>query len=250
MGAKAATLWYVDTPDPVAALRNHREPDQQAAYALAGKLFPDTVIVPKAVGPLSTSAGVDGRGIYIGCYPGITVFCSPQLAVAHPSRLPAEWVRPLASATTVFTGLDPAMKWGAFSLWEQGKLRRSFSATTINILEDEGLPLVWEMPYWAGEHPIDHVPGILPDPQSLPFDPQDFADEGNERSLGFRYRHSPENSAIDPAGIIVCRFDLYGKDEQVPAEPEPAPLYQNWPPPQDAPTTPEPRRRWRWGRRK
>ena len=216
MGAKASTIWYVDAPDPVAVLRDHREPDEDAARALAGRLFPGAVIAPRAVGPLSSSAGVDGRGIFIGCYPGITVVCSPQLAIPHPSALPEDWVRPLASEFTHLIAMDPDRAWGAFATWVRGTLRRSFSATTINILEDSGMPLVWERTFWAGERPIAHPPGILPDPQSLPFDPQDFADEANQRNLGFRYSHTPDTSGLDPAGIIVCGFELFAEGEEPP----------------------------------
>lgn len=223
MGARAATIWYVDAPDPGSVLRDHRDPDADAAIALARQLFPDSVVVPRPVGPLSTSAGVGDRGLYIGCYPGVTVVCSTELAVARPSRLPAEFVRPFPTATTVYVGFDPARSWGAYALWERGTVRRCFSATAVHILEDEGLPQVWERPYWAGEHPLAHEPGIVPDPASLPFDPQDLADAANERILGFRYRNAPEKGPLDPAGIVVCGFELYGRDEPLPADPAPRP---------------------------
>ncbi|MFH5232296.1 DUF6928 family protein [Antrihabitans spumae] len=219
VGAKASTIWYVDAPDPATTLRNHREPDQHAAHALASHLYPESVVVPLAVGPLSTSAGIGGNGVYIGCYPGLTVVCGPQLEIAHPAKISPSWIRPLASEYTYLVSIDPVREWGAFATWERGELRRSFSATKTNILEDHGLPLVWERPFWAGEHPMEHTPGVIPDPQSLPFDPQDFADAANERALGFRYRGTPQQGALDPAGIVVCGFALYGEGEEIPRAP-------------------------------
>ncbi len=224
MGAKASTIWYVDALEPVTVLRDHREPDQSAGQALAGRLYPDLSAVPDRVAPIALSAGVGSDEVYIGCYPGITVVCGAELSLPRPSTLSDTWVRPLASEFTFMVSIDPDNSWGAFAMWERGALRRSFSATTVHILEDVGLPLVWERPYWAGEHPIQHPPGIVPDPQSLPFDPQDFADEANEQWLGFRYRGEPKPGDLDPQGIVVCGFSLHQPGKEPGAAPALPPI--------------------------
>ena len=164
------------------------------------------------------------RVLYVGRYPGVTVVCSGELTVAHPSRLAQRWARPNA----LFLGADAEKSWGAYAIWENGTLRRSFSATDVTILEDEGLPLVWELPFWSGERPIERAPGVIPDPQSLPFDPRELADEARERVLG----------TIDPTAIMLCRFDIYDPADAPRPEPEPAP------PPPIVAAPPPPKRRW------
>ncbi|MFE3028045.1 DUF6928 family protein [Nocardia tengchongensis] len=218
-----SSLWYVDAPDPVAVLRAHPEPDSDAAFALAKQLNPDRDVVPAASGTMKVWAGPDPESVYIGCYPGVTVVCSTQAALPRPTRLPELLVRPLASEQTFLISYDLSLGWGAFAYWERGEFRRSFSATRVNILEDEGMPRVWERPYWAGEHPIRLVPGELPDPQLLPFDPPDFADAANQEWLGFRYRDQVSEDDLTPDQIQICGFSLYPKGEAPALDSEPEP---------------------------
>ncbi|WP_405488719.1 DUF6928 family protein [Nocardia sp. NBC_00511] len=214
MPSTVSSLWYVDDPDPVAVLRAHPGPDPDAAFALARQLNPDRDVVPAASGTMKVWAGPDPESVYIGCYPGVTVLCSTQAALPRPTKLPELLVRPLASEHTFLVSYDLSLGWGAFAEWERGEFRRSFSATRVNILEDEGMPRVWERPYWAGDHPIELVPGELPDPQMLPFDPPDFADAANQVWLGFRY-HGPASAEKPLAAeeIEVCGFSLFPKGE-------------------------------------
>ncbi|MGV9821592.1 DUF6928 family protein [Nocardia xishanensis] len=211
MLSKASSLWYVDAPDPLAVLRADHDPDPEAALALAKQLYADRDVVPIMVGTLGGCAGPDLDEVYIGCYPGVTVLCSAQAALSRPTRLPELLVRPLASDHTYLISFDTAINWGAFAHWERGEFRRAFSSTRVNILEDEGLPLVWERPFWAGEHPVRWHAGELPDPQTLPFDPPDFADAANNEWLGFHYRAPAAQGALVPGDIAVCGFTLYPK---------------------------------------
>lgn len=222
MPSTVSSLWYVDAHDPVAVLRAHPGPDPDAAFALARQLNPDRDVVPAASGTMKVWAGPDPESVYIGCYPGVTVVCAAQAALPRPTRLPELLVRPLASEQTYLVSYDLSLGWGAFAHWERGEFRRSFSATRVNILEDEGMPRVWERPYWAGEHPIVLTPGELPDPQLLPFDPSGFADAANEKWLGFRYRGATSADALTPEQIEVCGFSLYPKGEapRLDSEPE------------------------------
>ncbi|GAB4582973.1 DUF6928 family protein [Nocardia sp. IFM 10818] len=254
MPSTVSSIWYVDAPDPVAVLRAHPGPDPEAAWALARQLNPDRDVVPAASGTMKVWAGPDPESVYIGCYPGVTVVCSTQAALPRPTKLPELLVRPLASEHTFLISYDLSLGWGAFAHWERGEFRRSFSATRVNILEDAGLPLVWERPYWAGEHPIELAPGELPDPQLLPFDPPDFADAANAIWLGFRYRGGvsvdtepqgpppdiemtmpdgepidldappPDRTPLRAEEIEVCGFSLFPKGEA--PEPEAPPETQ------------------------
>ncbi|MBH0780547.1 DUF6928 family protein [Nocardia bovistercoris] len=228
MLSKASTLWYIDTSDPLAVLRADPDPDPDAALALATQLHADRDVVPIMVGTLGGCAGPDTEEVYIGCYPGVTVVCSPSAAQVRPTALPELLVRPLASDHTYLVAFDTAYGWGSFAHWERGEFRRSFSATRVRILEDEGLPLVWERPYWAGEHPVTWAEHETPDPQTLPFDPPDFADAANNEWLGFHYRAQPARQALVPGDVAVCGFTLYPKG-RAPDHVAPVPLNENDP---------------------
>lgn len=241
MGPTASTIWYVDAPDPAAVLREHPDPDADAALALAGRMYPEMVAVPLTSGSptsgspasvsLATSAGPQGHEVFIGSYPGLTVVCGANLTLRRPSTLAESWTRPLASEHTYLVAADSAGPWGAFAYWERGALRRSFSATSAHIYENLGLPLVWERPYWAGEHPATRPIETLPDPQSLPFDPGEFADAANARWLGLRFVNPDPAAETAAADLRVCGFTLYTAGEEpptVPDEPEVRGLRRWW----------------------
>ncbi|TCJ94209.1 DUF6928 family protein [Nocardia alba] len=209
----ASTLWYVDTPDPVAVLRGQVESDPVAAAALAGQLYADHDVRPHMVGTLAGCAAPDRDEVYIGCYPGLTVVCTAEAALVHPTKLPDLLVRPLASEHTYLVSYDATLHWGAFAHWERGEFRRSFSSTRVDILENEGLPMVWERTFWAGEHPVPWRGSDHPEPQSLPFDPPDFADAANAQWLGFRYLAPAAPGGFAAGELSVCGFTLYPKGQ-------------------------------------
>ncbi|MFQ6229232.1 DUF6928 family protein [Nocardia sp. NPDC002869] len=231
MLSKVSSVWYVDTPDPPAVLRADPDPDPDAAYALARQLHPDLDIEPTESVTLGDVDGPDADEVYIGSYPGLTLLCSSYAARVQPTAIPELLVRPLAEEHTYLVSFDLEYGWGAFAHWERGELRRAFSSTRLNILQDHGLPHIWERPHWAGEHPIAWRLGELPDPLVLPFDPPGFADTANHEWLGFRY--FPAATAdreiaagagaarpVDPKDIRVCGFRLRPREDR-PDDPEP-----------------------------
>ncbi|MCC8929282.1 hypothetical protein [Rhodococcus sp. I2R] len=244
MGVKASTIWYVDAPDSMSLLRHVTSSDQGAARALVESLFPEYTAVPSSETSIVDATHASPDEVFVGCYPGVTVVCGPNLSLAKPSSLPDVWTRPLASDRTYLVSTDPETAWGAFAYWERGALRRSFSATPIYIYEDTGLPLVWERPFWAGEHPLMYPPGVMPDPQSLPFHPQEFAEAANAEWLGFRYTEAPRGEELDPHSLPVSGFTLYAPG-QLPPNQQPPSVTDSTPPKQ-----PRPRSITRWWRRK
>lgn len=231
--ARATTIWYVDTSDPAAALRSGRGPDPDIAERLVTRLYPDNDVVATDPCSLADAAGPAHDTVYLGCYPGVTVICDARLALPRPSRLAESLVCPLASEHTYLVGLDPELGWGGFAHWRRGELRRSFSATRINILEDEGLPLVWERPFWAGEHPMAHDDGQLPDPQRLPFDPLHFAETANLQWLGFRhhtlaYDASVGETPLDPGAVLLRGYTRYPRGEAPAPSARPRAPRLNW----------------------
>ncbi|WP_328390623.1 DUF6928 family protein [Nocardia sp. NBC_00416] len=224
MLSKVSSVWYVDTPDPLAVLRADPDPDPAAAYALARQLHPDLEVEPTVARTLGDVEGPESDELYIGCFPGLTLLCSSYAARVQPTAIPDLLVRPLAEEHTYLVAFDLEYGWGSFAHWERGELRRAFSSTRLNILQDQGLPHPWERPHWAGEHPILWRVGELADPLVLPFDPPGFADTANREWVGFQYfpeavaaasdtaeldGFGEETRPITPKDIRVCGFRLY-----------------------------------------
>ena len=210
MSATVSTLWYVDAPDPVAVLREF-SPDRDAARALLSRLVPEFQVDPGARVPLADAGGTgedDGAEQFrVGSYPGVTVVSSPRFALRHPSELPTMWLRTPAAERTCLLASDPAGAWGSFAVWECGRLRRGFGANTVEFFEDQGIPFVWERPFWAGEHPLRWPPNVPPPPESLPFHPRKLVEEAHGAWLGFRYVGRRDDE-LDPRNIDTWSFTL------------------------------------------
>lgn len=221
MPASVSTLWYVDAPDPAAVLRTAR-PDRDTAQTLLRRLFPEQSAIPLGRVPLGQAAGGNSDGettqdgeaarVFVGSFPGVTVVCSPDLKLRRPSALPERWLHMLASEHTYLVVSDPPGAWGAFGAWERGTLRRAFGASTVEFFEDEGIPFVWERPFWAGEHPINWPAQVPPHPQSLPFHPRRLVESANAAFVGYRYVGRTADE-LDPNAIEVWSFALRSHDE-------------------------------------
>ncbi|WP_237171677.1 DUF6928 family protein [Prescottella equi] len=202
LGVTSSTIWYVDDTEPTGVLRG-AIPDRESARALAATLHPGLDVTYLGDEPLSDAVKPEPGEVVVGRYPGVAVVRTGEALPPTPSTLVEHWIRPTGathtylSSSTVHTA---AGSWGAFAHWEDGELKRSFSATPVHIIEDLGLPQVWERPYWAGEHPAPPVMDVLPDPQTLPFDPGAFAEGAPAAWLG---------DDLDLSSITVCRFAVH-----------------------------------------
>lgn len=201
-GVNASTLWYVDAADPAAAVRD-TELGLDAARALALRLHPGLEATHLGAETLAESENLADGEIVVGCYPGLSVVRTGESLPPVPSSLVAHWIHPTGYRHTYLCSSSPVTRagsWGAFAHWDGDKLARSFSATPVHIIENLGLPEVWERPYWAGEYPVQPSFDVLPDPQTLPFNPGEFAEAAPRAWLG---------ADIDPASIFVSRFAVH-----------------------------------------
>ncbi|GAB2665787.1 hypothetical protein ABI214_08730 [Prescottella soli] len=208
-GVNASTLWYVDAADPATTLRD-ATPDRDAAQALAVQLHPGLVATHLGDEFLSEATSLEDGEIAVGCYPGVSVVRTGESLPPVPSSLVEHWIHPTGFRHTYLSSSSPVTKagsWGAFAHWDGAELKRSFSATPVHIIENLGLPQVWERPFWAGERPARPFLDVLPDPQTLPFSPGEFAEAAPYAWLG---------EDLDPASITMSRFAVYPPG-QVPA---------------------------------
>ncbi|RDI20505.1 hypothetical protein DEU38_11654 [Rhodococcus sp. AG1013] len=202
LGVSASTIWYVDATEPASVLRD-AEPDRDAARDLVGQLHPGLEVSYLGDEPLTDAAKPEAGEVIAGWYPGVVVVRTGESLPPVPSSLVEHWIHPTGFRHTYLCSSSPVTKagsWGAFAHWDHGELKRSFSATPVHIIEDLGLPQVWERPFWAGEHPVRPSLDVLPDPQTLPFNPGEFAEAAPRGWLG---------DDLDPASITVSRFAVH-----------------------------------------
>lgn len=236
MGVGSAAVWCVSAPDPIAVLRGGVTSDRDAAAAVARSVHPG--LEPELVGmaPLTAFAvSAEPHRLLVGCYQGITVVCASDPAVVRPSTVDSSWLNLTSADRTYLIASERDHAWGAFAQWDHGTLRRSFSASPAYIHEDEGLPQPWERPFWSGEHPLQ-FDGDYPDPQALPFHPQEFADAAGAQWLGVRMIGGAQDGDIDPTTVLLCDFRMV----------DPSAVRHSPPPPSDeaapSPTPPAKKR--------
>ncbi len=209
MSNRALTLWIIDDEDPIQRLNGPLNNDLGAATTLLERVYPDNVVVPVAVTSLAVAMATDAPYAYAGSYGSVSVLASAAFATVRPSELTdtvAE-LAPTQSATLLHA--DPGSAVGAFARWEKGELRRSFSANPVDIYEDDGVPYIFESPFWGGDHPLRYQPGVTPEPLALPFHPAHLAEESNRSWLGFRFTPPAAAADIDPTRIPVAAFAIH-----------------------------------------
>jgi hypothetical protein len=97
--------------------------------------------------------------------------------------------------------------WFGFAIWEDGALLRSLSlAPGEGIVENIGPALPFEVPFWAGEHPVATTPGRPAYP--LPFHPLDLGEAALLDLLGFAIEGQVLDSDIDASAVYLAGFDV------------------------------------------
>ncbi|MET7397944.1 hypothetical protein ABZS66_31090 [Dactylosporangium sp. NPDC005572] len=179
MGAKTGILAFADG-DPIPVLRLRPATDPGRARALAERLHPGYRIEPG-----------DGDNLWEGCYPpddtlyalsvpGLDLACDKRFMLDRPSRLPPHLLRLGAGRRVLLHAMHSGSDWLAFAVWENGALVRSLSLSPDGgIGENIGDPMPFEVPYWAGEHPVG------PGPYPLPFHPLEMGEEALRHMFGF-----------------------------------------------------------------
>ena len=89
-------------------------------------------------------------------------------------------------------GMHSVVDWLCFAVWEDGVLVRSLSLSPDDgIAENIGTPYEFELPYWAGEHPVEPEPG--------------WADRA-PYVFGFVLEGEPRPGDLDPEAVHLHGF--------------------------------------------
>ncbi|MDX2356812.1 DUF6928 family protein [Dietzia sp. PP-33] len=191
MSHHVATFWYLGTDDPAAPIRSGHPSDPGFARRLLSRLFPTVTVASLGAFPLNRSASTGPGEVYVGSFPGLTVLQIQLEEAGPPSATEDRWLSLVEAPTVLLFSHDPDTGVSGFARWESGRLVRSFAGADDRIVEDEGMPLPFERPYWAGEFPLE---GADHTPLALPFSPSSLLHAAHRAWLGFD---------LDPGGLDV-----------------------------------------------
>ena len=181
-GRHVATFWYLATDDPAGPIRSGQPSDPGFARRLLSRLYPTVTVASLGAFPLNRSASAGPGEIYVGSFPGLTVVQTTIEGPVLPSATGDTWLRLVDAPTILLFAHDPDAGVSGFARWESGRLVRAFAGADDRIVEDEGMPLPFERPYWGGEFPLAAAADT---PLALPFSPSSLLHAAHRDWLGF-----------------------------------------------------------------
>ncbi|WP_433174731.1 DUF6928 family protein [Actinoallomurus sp. CA-150999] len=211
MGAKDWMLMYADAEvRPI--LQSTPPIDRGATAALVERLHPGRHVSWIGDGTLSEQANPPDHQVYAGCFAELTIVCSGEVALDRPSALDPRFLEEAAGRTVYLHAMHSVVDWFAYAVWEgDGALRRSLSlAPDHGIMERIGMPMAFEEPYWAGEHPLDiddDEDERLP-PYPFPFHPLDLAEGALRALFGFNYEGLYHDDDPNLEDIVLMGFAI------------------------------------------
>lgn len=206
MGAKTALLAFADG-ELQPALLGATPSAAAEAEELVRQVLPAYAVT--LVGGTTLDATYPPDDVtYATVLPGAELLCDRRLVLDRPSELPKHLLRAGTGRRIIMHGMHSVVDWLCFAVWESGKLVRSLSLSPGGgVVENLGEPFDFERPYWAGEHPVEPMPG-WPDqrPYPLPFHPLDLGEDALHALFGFTIEGAPEPDDIDTAVVHLHEF--------------------------------------------
>jgi hypothetical protein len=207
MGARTALLAFAED-DIRPALRGATRSDRAETEALVRQVHPGYVVTLADESTLFDDIYPPDDITYATVLSGAELYCDRRLVLDRPSELPEHLRKAGAGRRIVMHGMHSVVDWLGFAVWEDGVLVRSLSLSPDGgIGENIGEPYDFELPYWAGEHPVEPVPG-WPDqgPYPLPFHPLALGEEALRALFGFTVEGRPEPDDIDAEAVHLHGF--------------------------------------------
>lgn len=204
MGAKTALLAYTEG-DLRPALWGAVRSDPAEVIDLVRDLHPGYEVTPIGDGSLGDYSYPPEDTSYATVLAGAELFCDRRLVCDLPTQLPARLLQAGAVRRIIMHGMHSASDWLCFAVWENGELVRSLSLSPdAGIRENIGEPYDFELPYWAGAHPVE--PMSSEDPYPLPFHPLELGEQALRALFGFVIEGRPDQDDIDPFDIHLHGF--------------------------------------------
>ncbi|WP_405115983.1 hypothetical protein OG559_14525 [Micromonospora sp. NBC_01405] len=207
MGAKTSLLAFTDGELPL-ALRGATPCDPAEAEELVRWAHPEYEVSRAGDGTLFDRPYPPDDITYAAVLAGAELLCDRRLVLDRPSALPEHLHAAGAGRRIVMHGMHSVVDWLCFAVWEDGELVRSLSLSPHGGIEENiGEPYDFELPFWAGEHPVEPVPG-LPErgPYPFPFHPLELGEEALRALFGFAIEGQPEPDDIDAETVPLQGF--------------------------------------------
>ena len=136
--------------------------------------------------------------------------CTLDIALDRPSRLPQRFLDEAAGRTVYLHAMHSVVDWFAYAIWAgDGTMRRALSLSPDSgIIENIGIPLDFEAPYWAGAHPVV-TRGFSETPYPLPFHPLELSEEALRALFGFNYEGLYQDDDPHLENIILADFTVH-----------------------------------------
>jgi hypothetical protein len=211
VGAKDWMLVYSDG-EIRSILQSSPSIDREATGALVRRLYPEHRIVEIQDGTLSGQANPPDRHVYAGCFPGLAVVCTGDVALDRPSELDRKFLDEAGGRTVYLHAMHSVVDWFAYAIWNgDGSLWRALSlAPDHGVMENVGVPLAFEAPYWAGDRPVDTGDEDEDEaPYPLSFHPLELAEEALRALFGFNYEGLYLDDDPDLEDIVLAGFVIH-----------------------------------------
>ncbi len=199
MGAKTALLAFAGG-DLRPALREAVPAGEAEAGELVRALHPGYEVTSIGESVLGDDCYPPEDTSYVAVLPGAVLFCDGRLICDLPSQLPARVLRAAEGRRVIMHGMHSVSDWLCFAVWENGELVRSLSLSPdAGVRENIGEPYPFELPYWAGEHPVG-------DPYPLPFRPLELGGQALRALFGFVLEGRRQPGDLDPFDVELRGF--------------------------------------------
>jgi hypothetical protein len=207
VGAKTALLAFAEN-DIRPVLRGATRLARSEAEELVRRLHPDHTVEPAGEGTLLDGVYPPQDIAYAAVWPGVELLCDRRFIFGRPSELPDNLLATAGNRRIIVHGMHSAADELAFAVWEAGELVRSLSLSPDGgIQENIGEPYDFEVPYWAGEHPVRPTPDWHDHgPYPLPFHPLELGKQALRALFGFILEGSPQAEDIDADTVSLYKF--------------------------------------------